>query len=445
MNTKRIIALITLLLCSFWLAAQNSLHMFIDYNRFLNTEKKTIFLVDYQIPYRNLLFLAGQNGFFAEVDVQLELYTADSLAFSQQITDNIGIRNKADASSATKKYMNRLSYIMDDPLYNMKFKATDRNSGKMFEWNFLIEALPANSIISDIELNSEVKADTLQYLAKFRRNKVLYHSEPSLLINKSMQDSMFLYFEVYRPEPYNNEKCLLNLSIYKDSLSVMSEELEFAPRSGAQSFSLKIPLKKLKAGKHNGTIDIRIGEISQLRSFDFVLTEEREQLYALMPKADDEYELMRYFLSSQLPTNWKDLDDATKSRYITQFWRNMALNTGRSIPDIMELVKERLDYANKYFGHHKAGWTTDMGRIYIRNGAPDEIIRDTSSDQSRFVRKDYQIWKYSSGYKPVYVFIDIQMSGNFRLIYLEDDDMENSDPDWLRFLGSDFDESQLDN
>ncbi len=445
MNTKRCLALLPILLCCCFLAAQNTLNMFIDYNRFLSSDKKTIFLVDYQIPYRNLLFLAGQGGFFAEVDVQLELYNADSLAFSQQVTDNIGIRNKADATSATKKYMNRLSYIMDDPQYTMKLSATDINSGKQFTWSYIINELETDAIISDIELNSVVKADTLQYLAKFHRNNVLYQSEPSLLINKSMQDSMFLYFEVYRPEFLNGDKCMLNLSIAKDSLNVMNENLEFVPRSGSQSFSLKIPLKKLKAGIHHGIVTITAGDKIQKRNFDFVLTEEHEQHYALMPRPDDEYELMRYFLSSQIPSDWKNFDDATKSRFITQFWRNMALNTGRSIPDIMDLVRERLDYVNKYYGHHKAGWTTDMGRIYIRNGAPDEIIRDTSSDQSRFVRKDYQIWKYSSGYKPVYVFIDIQMSGNFRLIYVEDDDMENSDPDWLRFVGTDFDESRLDN
>jgi hypothetical protein len=111
----------------------------------------------------------------------------------------------------------------------------------------------------------------------------------------------------------------------------------------------------------------------------------------------------------------------------------------------MSLVQERVDYSNRVFGHLKAGWTSDMGRIYIRNGAPDEIDRDTSSDQSRFVRKDYQIWKYSSGNKPVYMFIDIQMNGNFRLIYADDDDLETSNPDWLRYVGTDFDESKLDN
>jgi Zn/Cd-binding protein ZinT len=123
----------------------------------------------------------------------------------------------------------------------------------------------------------------------------------------------------------------------------------------------------------------------------------------------------------------------------------MAYSTNRSVQSIMDLVQKRIDYANRNFSHFKQGWTSDMGRIYIRNGAPDDIQRDTSSDESRFVRKDYQIWKYASGKKPVYLFIDIQMNGNYRLIYVENDELEASNPDWMRYVGADFDTSKLDN
>ncbi len=64
----------------------------------------------------------------------------------------------------------------------------------------------------------------------------------------------------------------------------------------------------------------------------------------------------------------------------------MAFSTNRSVQSIMDLVK-RIDYANRNFTHFKQGWTSDMGRIYIRNGPPDDIQRDTSSDESRFCEK----------------------------------------------------------
>ncbi|HCM14751.1 MAG TPA: hypothetical protein DHW79_02165 [Candidatus Cloacimonas sp.] len=123
----------------------------------------------------------------------------------------------------------------------------------------------------------------------------------------------------------------------------------------------------------------------------------------------------------------------------------MAVSTGMSEQRIIDLVHERVEHTNKYYSSLKPGWTTDMGRIFIRNGAPSDIEKGTSTDESRFVGKDYQIWKYSSGNRAVYVFMDIQMNNNYRLIYASGDDMEVSNPGWLSYLGRDFDTSLLRN
>ena len=58
--------------------------------------------------------------------------------------------------------------------------------------------------------------------------------------------------------------------------------------------------------------------------------------------------------------------------------------------------------------------------------------------------KDYQIWKYRGKVRAVYVFVDVQMNGNYQLIYVRGDEMESSRPDFRRYLGDDFDLSKLD-
>src|SRR5690606_2282691 len=143
--------------------------------------------------------------------------------------------------------------------------------------------------------------------------------------------------------------------------------------------------------------------------------------------------------------DWKNYDQETKRRYISQAWKSVAQSSSLGIMAMLDLVRERVDFVNRNFGHFEPGWTTDMGRIYIRNGPPDELDKDTTSDETRYVRKDYQIWKYRSGKKAVYLFVDIQMSGNYKLMYVENDDDESSNPDYLRYLGDDFDTSLLDN
>ncbi|MFA7025445.1 MAG: GWxTD domain-containing protein, partial [Candidatus Cloacimonadaceae bacterium] len=212
-----------------------------------------------------------------------------------------------------------------------------------------------------------------------------------------------------------------------------------------QAIALKIPLTDLKAGKYQGTISLQAGEILQSRDFEFVLSEDTETMLSLFPDPDDEFKLMRYFMTSRALSNWESLNTESKRRYITNFWKNMALSTRLSEQGILDLVHERVEHANRYYSSQKPGWNSDMGRIYIRSGAPAEIEKGQTSDDTRFVRKDYQIWKYRSGDRPVYVFLDQQMSNNFRLIYVSNDDMEISNPDWLRLIGRDFDESLLRN
>ena len=152
---------------------------------------------------------------------------------------------------------------------------------------------------------------------------------------------------------------------------------------------------------------------------------------------------MRYFMGNRLPSDWSKLELSTKRRYITNFWDQMAA-LNQLEPDLaVDQIRQRVDYSNRVFSHFGKGWTTDMGRIYIRNGAPDEIEKDQSSDETKYVRKDYQIWKYGGRVKAVYLFVDIQMSGNYKLLYVKGDDQEISNPGWQKYLGNDFDTSRL--
>jgi hypothetical protein len=63
------------------------------------------------------------------------------------------------------------------------------------------------------------------------------------------------------------------------------------------------------------------------------------------------------------------------------------------------------------FGSHGPGWKTDLGRIYIRHGAPDKIVdRD-----GRTLGSKLKIWYYYS--KGIaFIFEDSMGSGLYMLI-----------------------------
>ncbi|MFA7212985.1 MAG: GWxTD domain-containing protein [Candidatus Cloacimonadaceae bacterium] len=427
------------------LGAQERLNMHLDYTRFLDSKGNTIVLLDYQIPYRSLIFLAHSGAYFAQVEVLLEIANQDSVLFSRTVTDNIGVSSKYDAFSQQKSYLNRQSFLLEEGECRVSFSATDSNSGKVFNWDFDIFPLPSDSRISDLELNSRVHADSSAYLQKFRRGDMVYEPVPSIILQRQYHEDAILYLELYTPEAELDESLLLMLSLEQDGQFIMDEYMDTAVSASTQAITLKIPLLDLEAGKYQGTVSLQAGDILQSRDFEFVLSEDKETMLSLFLDPDDEYRLMRYFMTSRALSNWDSLTIEAKRRYITNFWRNMALSTQNSEQGIMDLVHERIEHANRHYSSQIPGWMSDMGRIYIRNGAPAEIEKDQTSDDTRFVRKDYQIWKYRSGNRPVYVFIDQQMNNNFRLIYVLNDDMEISNPDWLGLIGRNFDESLLRN
>ncbi|HCM14752.1 MAG TPA: hypothetical protein DHW79_02170, partial [Candidatus Cloacimonas sp.] len=293
---KLSLSLILLTIC-LGIAAQELLHMHLDYNRFLSEEKDTALLLDYQIPYRSLIFVAKNNAYFAEVDVEVQISNRDSVVYTQSVTDNIGISSKHDALSTQKAYLNRMSFLLEPQSYNLSFKAVDVNSKKSFTFNYDIDALNRDARISDVELNSRVYADSSQYLQKFRRNGKIFEPLPSIILQREYFENAHIYFELYTPEAELGMSQLLVLSLEQNAELVMDEYIDIVTLNSSEAVTLKIPLADLKAGIYEGSISLQAGESTIEKSFDFVISEEVEVMLSLFPNPEDEYGLMRYFMA----------------------------------------------------------------------------------------------------------------------------------------------------
>ena len=158
---------------------------------------------------------------------------------------------------------------------------------------------------------------------------------------------------------------------------------------------------------------------------------------------DDEYKLVSYFFTSNQKKYYKSLDENGKKRYLKAFWAAQDTNPTTEKNEFLEEIKIRIAYCNSHFSHFHPGWTTDRGRIYIRHGKPYEILNETTGMNTKYARKDYQIWKYRITEYLTYIFIDIQQHGDYRLIFSDGDDSEGSWADWHMYLGEYFDEGKL--
>ena len=71
----------------------------------------------------------------------------------------------------------------------------------------------------------------------------------------------------------------------------------------------------------------------------------------------------------------------------------------------------RMRYADEHFSGFGPGWRSDMGRIYIRYGPPDQVEQRASTTQSPAL----ELWYYNQPYRR-FVFADREGFGRFTLI-----------------------------
>ena len=133
---------------------------------------------------------------------------------------------------------------------------------------------------------------------------------------------------------------------------------------------------------------------------------------------------------------WNDkLSIAAKRKFLAQFWESRDPTPGTARNERREGFYEAIDYANRTYreGGRKAqaGWRSDRGRVYARNGAPAEVYRRQQEGRA----PPYEVWRYSTGKGQYYIFADRSGFGAYTLIY-SNDLKEPGLPGWAELLGA---------
>ncbi|MCK4409077.1 MAG: GWxTD domain-containing protein, partial [Candidatus Eisenbacteria sp.] len=93
-----------------------------------------------------------------------------------------------------------------------------------------------------------------------------------------------------------------------------------------------------------------------------------------------------------------------------EFWAGRDAEPATAVNEFKVEFLRRLGYANAQFRSIVDGWQTDMGRIYIQHGEPDDI----DSEPIGQMLSAWEIWYYYSEHTK-YVFVDREGFGEFVL------------------------------
>lgn len=433
---KQVIVLLLLLA-----AALPALNVFVDANRFQDENSNTILEINYQVPYKSLEFLRTANGFEAHLDVEFYLVKGDKIVYDYGFPNAIIVSNKQKTRSSDY-FTDKISITLSKD-FEVLVNFIDKNSQENSNWNYNFQVLPAGNLMSDLEFSLDVSADTTSFLQKFHRDGYLHRVIPSHIYNKNMTNDYFIYWELYNPFSQEENFTISKSLSYHDSL--IFQKIETLNLSGKRKTILdKLPLNDLEEGLYEYNVQVMADSLTELRQDFFSVKVDKINTQRIFVELEDEFKLISYFLTSEQTRSWSTLSKSGKLAFVERFWTTNNPNIDADNNSFFEKVKERVMYTNQHFYHFEKGWSTDRGRIYIRHGQPDEILKGNTGLNTKYTQKEYEIWKYRTNVNLTYIFIDLQMSGNHKLIYSYGDEEENTYPNWESYLGTDFDPTVLE-
>jgi GWxTD domain-containing protein len=124
-----------------------------------------------------------------------------------------------------------------------------------------------------------------------------------------------------------------------------------------------------------------------------------------------------------------------KRRFLREFWQQRDPTPGTPDNAARDEFYRGVAYTTSAFREGGTGeipgWNTDRGRVYLKNGRPDEVLRRPAASP-----RPYEVWKYTRTRQRFYVYYDETGLGNVRLIGTNDQ-RETNRVGWERTVGID--------
>lgn len=408
-----------------------------------------------EIPYTMLAPRTGPPSGGMTYHVAVKVRDSTGLELVQNAWDG-------HASSAPRQQGVSALEILDFALapgrYRLDIEVTDSLSGRRMGSNVTLEGFPAEPALSDLLLAPQIReagpGDTLPGSGEIRKGKLLITASAGLLLTPLRSKAYYLL------ETYNAEADTAQLALtVKDSAgkTVLSTPASPArlPKGGGM-LTGTLDLTGLPPGRYALTAGLAIDGRQVERSAGFQMADLAETVAkAADAKAAERTTDVGYFADM----NEKELDQAeaalvliaksgelsiyddklslsAKRKFLTDFWARRDPTPGTPQNEIREQFYNAIAYANKNYregGRGTApGWKSDRGRVYARNGVPDEVLRRTQQGNA----PPYEVWRYTKGKGRYYIFADRTGFGAYNILH-SNDLQETGLVNWQKILGLD--------
>lgn len=430
---------------------KDSLDVWVDYASFYYQPEPTKSYLElyYSLNRKQLEFVPQKEGYLAGIVVHMVIKDEDD-SLAEDRTWRIGSWVESLEKVHQQDYftLDVVSTVLSPGKYNLEFEVEDvitEKEGKTTKELVVRDYSGSGLMLSDIE--TAYKAEQADEVSKFTKGS------REMILNSTgffNADEMMLYFydEIYglATSPTDSSKYKLNYSVFDTNGNLVTDfgdkDEENKGNMGVIMGGINISaipvgeyLFKISAqdlqGKSKAEIDKRFfvfkaGPVfAEPSPSEPILTEE---------EAKNARKEIAYIASPSELKLYDELNLTGKTGFLKKFWKDRDSSPETPENEFKIEHYRRWNYANEHFSRtsgSRDGWNTDMGRIYIKYGEPDDIDRHPLED----ITLPYEKWIYNDLEGGVYfIFVDLKGHGIYTLMHSTAKN-EIKDLRWLEKIG----------
>lgn len=412
---------------------EESLDIWVDYASFYYQPEpgKSYLEIYYSLNRKQLEFVPQREGYLSGIVVNMQIKDENDSLVEDRMW-RIGSMAGSFEEIQRKDYftLDVISTILFPGRYTLEFEVQDvisEKTGKRTKDIIVKDYSGEELSLSDIEM--AYKAEQGDEFSKFTKGsrKMLLNANGFFNADEVM---MYFYGEIYglNTSPADSSKYKLNFSVFdtngilvKDFGERLAENKgEFGVIMSGVNIStipvgeylLKLLVEDLlsnnKTEANKRFFVFKAGPVVEPAISEPALTEQEAK--------QNRREIVYIAIPSELKL-YDELDLRGKTEFLKRFWKDRDPYPRSPENEFKIEHYRRWNYVNEHFSRTsetKDGWNSDMGRIYIKYGQPDEIERHSGTRDIQ----DYEKWIYRSLQGGVYfIFVDLKGYDIYTLVH----------------------------
>jgi LacI family transcriptional regulator len=388
----------------------------------------------YSVSFNELVFQNIEAQTIASFTVSLEVKnTKDEIVFEQDRTRKAKAASEAEMKDEKKGIIDQINFSLAVGEYDYTCTLTDEHSGQSSTQTGQLSLADFNDemFTSPPQFATVISKDSSQAMFRKANRTVLPNPSRRYQYHNSI---LYFYYEIYNLVESTSTSNTYSVSYsitdkYNDSLIVVPNR-EFK-KPGISSVKMEaIDIRGLESGEHLISINVTDPASGKTSSTQSIFYVQQPVMTTNLPMASANIKRYRdqikYIATKEELEIFDSLPPLDKQGFILNFWKSRDETPETEDNEFMMDYFSRFNYTAKKFRGKDGGENSDMGRVFIIYGQPDDIERF----DMQFESKAFQIWQYfTGGGRHSFVFVDRNNEGIYSLVHstvLE----EIKNPDW---------------